>query len=135
MRHLWLFLLLALAPVVLAAYGRSGNLADPVFLNTGTESMGLTVTLSTSSASLTYDASTSGYTDREVMLQNTSSDYTVYCGTFSTVAATYGNRWMLPPFPVSFTTNTAEDIYCIVDNDAGSTTVEVLGRVEFDPKD
>jgi len=121
-------------PVLLFAYGRSGDLADPVFLHTGTEVMGLSVSVGTITPTIVYDSNNSGYVDREILLQNNSDDYFVFCGTHTTFTESSGNRWLLPKRPGSFTTNAWTDIYCLGESAAGGD-VEVIGSVEYDPKD
>ena len=126
---------LLITPLIVFSYGRSGNLADPSFLTTGDEAIPFSVSISTASAVLVYNSSNSGFWDREILLQNTSLDYDVYCGTASTTLASSGPRFLLPKNPVGFTTNVHTDIYCILEETAGSNSVDIVGVVEYSTKD
>ena len=129
-----LFMLLA-APIIVSSYGRSGDLADPSFLTTGNEAIAFSVEVDTASAVLVYDSSNSGYWDREILLQNTSTDYDIYCGTASTTLAGSGPRFLLPKNPAGFTSQVHTDFYCVLEESAGSNTVDVVGVIEFCTKD
>jgi hypothetical protein len=131
-KKIWLGLILAGAAHSLTfGYGRSGHLATPTFLNGGDTAEGISATISSSSATLVYDSTASGFEDREVLLQNTDSTYSVYCGTSTAITATTGNRFVLPPFPAgNLTTNGHYDIYCI--GGAGAPSIEILGIKEYD---
>lgn len=131
--------LLYLIPFAIIAmaypYGRSGDLADPVFLTTGDKAECFSVSVNASTPVLVYDSNSTGKWDREILLQNTGSDYDIYCGTFSTVSASSGPRFLLPKNPSGFTTNVRTDIYCILEASAGASTVDVVGVIEFDERD
>jgi hypothetical protein len=125
--------LIGVSANLLRAWPRLGSAANIVTQNAGDKAKGISVTISTNSATLVY---TGVNYYREVLLQNTSDDYYIHCGTFSAVTATAGSpRWLLPPRPTGFTTNGTYSIYCIVDPAAGSTTIEINGSIEFDDKD
>jgi hypothetical protein len=130
-----ILLTILLCPALCFGYGRSGDLADSSFLTTGDEAMALSVSVDTTSAVQVYDSTNSGKWDRETLLQNTSTDYDIFCGTHSGVIAGSGPRFLLPKKPSSFTTNGRYDIYCILETLAGSDTVDVIGVVEYDTKD
>ena len=114
------------------SYGRSGNLADPSFLNAGDTAIGLSVTISSTSATQVYSITTTSVVDREILIQNTDNDFEVFCGTHSSVSASSGNRFFLP-VNGSFTSNGTYNIWCI--GAAGAGSIEMLGVIEYDSKD
>ena len=128
---LLIFVIAAYAPFSFG-YGRSGDLADPSFLNAGDSAIGLSVSVSSSSVVQVYDTSTLSVIAREVLLQNTNATYLIYCGTHTAVSATSGNRFFIPPRG-SYTTNGAYSIWCTAQS--GVATIELLGSVEYDSKD
>lgn len=134
MRILFLFLFFILsAPFYLYSWPRLSGGATIVTQNSGDRAGGLSVTVSTVSATLIY---TGVPYHREVLIQNTSTNYYVVCGTFSTVMDTAGMpRWLLPPKPTGFTTNGTYSIYCVAESSAGANTIELLGSYEYDNKD
>lgn len=115
------------------AWPRFGQNAQLVTPNAGNKAKCFSVTLTTASATQLFTAS-DNY--REILLQNTDSTYYVHCSTFSGFAATSTTpRFLLPPKPTGFTTNGNYNIYCIAEPSAGSTTIEVLGLIEFNVPD
>lgn len=134
MKKYYCAIVLLFCSAIVYSYGRSGDLADPSFLTTGDEALCFSVSVDTSTPVLVYDSNSTGKWDREILLQNTSSDYDIWCGTFSAVSST-SDRFLLPKKPSGFTTNGRYDIYCIVEPSAGSTTIDVTGVVEFDSRD
>lgn len=106
-----------------------GQSADPVFINTGTNATGISVTVSSTTPSLVYSADLN---DREILLQNTSSTFTVWIGTSTGFTATSGPRMKLRASQ-DVTTDCTTNLYVIVDT-AGTAT-EITGWVEYDPKD
>lgn len=112
------------------SWPRLGQGANIVMQNSGDKASGISVTVSSTSATQVYSTQNK---HREILLQNTSSSYYVYCGTFSAVNASSGPRWMLPPKPTGFTTNGYYSIYCIGEPDA--TSIEIIGSAEYDSKD
>jgi len=132
-----LFFILTFVPIC-QSYGRSGDLADPSFLTTGNEAICLSVSIGTSTPVLTYNSTNSGFWDREILLQNSSTDWDVYCSTSGANTgwtASSGPRFLLPKNPTGFTTQVRTDFYCILESAAGAATVDVVGIVEFDLKD
>lgn len=126
-----LFFLFALLPFTAHAWFRLGVGATPTFLNTGETAQGISVTISSVTASLLYLGNRN---DREILLQNSSSLYSIYIGTFSSVKYNSGPRVKIPANS-SFVTDNTNSLYGIVDSTAGASTVEVLGWVEYDLKD
>ena len=116
-------------------YGRSGALADPSFLTTGDNAVCFSVAVDTSTPVLVYDSNSTGKWDREILIQNFSSTYEIMCGTHSGVSFSSGPRFLLPLNPTAFSTNGRYDIWCILNPDAGSSSVEVGGVIEWDSKD
>jgi len=51
------------------AYPRSGNMADPSFLDAGNTAFALSVALSSTSATQVYSTTTTAVVDREVLIQ------------------------------------------------------------------
>lgn len=128
---------LILLPRVIFGYGRSGDLADPSFLTTGNEAVCISVSVGTTTPVITYSSTNTGYWDREILLQNTSTDYDVYCSTSNSGwTASSGKRFLLPKNPSGFWTNGRYDIYCLAESSAGGgTPVEIVGVVEYSKKD
>lgn len=113
------------------SWPRLGAAANLVTQNSGDKTQGISVTLSSTSATIVY---TGTPRHREVFLENTDSTFKVHCGTFSAVTASAGTpRWILPPSLIGFTTNATSSIWCI--GEAGSGSIEVVGSYEFDSKD
>lgn len=135
MRTLILLLSLGMMSASAYPYGRSGNLADPSFLTTGDSAVAFSVTVDSSAPVLVYDSNSTGKWDREILIQNTSTSYDIYCGTFSAMSASSGPRFLLPKNPSSLTTNVRADFYCIAEPSAGATTIDVIGLIEFSTKD
>ncbi len=130
-RYLLTLFLIIGAPFYLYGWPRLGQGAHAVTQNSGDKVAGISVTVSSTSATNVYLGVAK---HREVLLQNTDSTYYVHCGSFSAVTATSGvPRWLLPPKPTGFTTNATGNIYCIGEPGAGS--IEILGSYEFDQKD
>ena len=133
MRHvLCLLLLLGGLSGFGFGYGRSGDLADPSFLNAGDTGAGISVSVSSTAVSQVYFTTTTPVVDREILLQNPNDTYLIYCGTHSAVSASAGSRFFIPSRG-SFTTNGIYDIWCI--GEAGASPIEMLGIIEFDGKD
>lgn len=108
-----------------------GQGANVVTQNSGNRARGISVTVTSTTATQVFSSDDNA---REVLLQNTNSTFYVHCGSFSAVVASTGTpRWVLPPKPVSFTTNGTYSIYCIGEPGAGS--IEIIGSKEFDLKD
>jgi len=136
MRTIILMIVLGIISAVAYPYGRSGDLADPTFITTGDNAVCFSVTVDTSSPVQVYDSNSTGKWDREILIQNTSSTYDMYCSTSSTgFTASSGNRFLLPKNPSGFTTNGRYDIYCILETSAGSGTADVTGVIEYDSRD
>lgn len=113
------------------SWPRLGQGANITFQNSGNRASGISVTVSSTSATQVYS---SNENHREILLQNTSESYSIHCGTFSAVTATSGiKRWILPKFPTAFATNGYYSIYCIVE--PGGSSVEIVGSAEYDSKD
>lgn len=121
-----------LSPPAVYAWPRLGHTSTPVYNDTGTAADGFSVTVTSGTARLVY----SGVNEhREIFFQNTSSDYDVHCGTFSAVTDNSGvNRWVIRA-DRDVTTNGTYDVYCVAEDGAGSTSVEITGNIEYDPKD
>ena len=66
---LCLLFLLGGLPSLAFSYGRSGDLADPTFLNSGDRAYGISVTMSSESATQVYYTTTTTVIDREILLQ------------------------------------------------------------------
>lgn len=108
-----------------------GHSATAVTQNSGDKTQGISVVISSTTASLVYTGQSK---HREIFLQNTSESFVVDCGTFSTITSASGiPRWRLPKFPTSFTTNVTSSIWCIGEPTASS--IEIIGSYEFDQKD
>jgi hypothetical protein len=136
MKSILITILSLMALSIAYPYGRSGDLADPSFLTTGDQAICFSVSVDTSTPVLVYDSNSTGKWDREVLLQNTSSTYDIYCSTSGTgFTATSGPRFLLPKNPSGFTTNNRGDIWCLVESGAGSTTIDVVGIIEYSLKD
>ena len=116
-------------------YGRSGVLAQPEFRDTGNFHEPFSVTVDSASAVQVYDSFFTGYTDRSVMIQNTSETFNVYCGTHPDVMGDSGPRWTISNSPDQFITNGIYDIYCIADPIVDSAQIELLGVINYDTKD
>lgn len=131
MKKIWLsFLLIGVLSSLAYAWPRLGAGAQAVTQNSGNKTRGISVTVSSTTATQVY---TGVEYHREVLLQNTDSSYYVFCGTHSAVIASSGPRWMLPPKPTGFTTNATSSIYCI--GEAGAGQIEIIGSAEYDYKD
>lgn len=136
MRILIAFLSIALFYSIAYPYGRSGDLADPSFLTTGDMAEGISVSVGTTTPVLVYDSNNTGKWDREILLQNTSTSYDIYCSTSNSgFTATSGPRWLLPKNPTAYWSNTRSDIWCLAEPSAGSTEIDVVGEVNFDSRD
>lgn len=134
MRKIWVSLLvIGVFANPLRAWPRLGSAANIVTQNAGDKANGISVTITTGTATLVYSGVAK---HREVLLQNTNSTYYVYCGTFSAVTTLAGSpHWILPPKPTGFTTNGTYSIYCLSEAAAGATSIEIIGSAEFDSKD
>ena len=66
-------------------YGRSGDLADPTFLNAGDTGVAISIAISSTSVVQVYSIDTTPVVDREIMIQNNSDNYEVICGTHSAI--------------------------------------------------
>lgn len=110
------------------AWPRLGQGATPVFQNSGTYAKGVSVILSSTTATVIY---TRDDNDREILLQNNGA-YAVYIGTFSALTATSGPRIkLLPTF--NYMTNNTATLYGIVEVNGADS--EIIGIIEYDAKD
>lgn len=98
----------------------------------GDTAEGVSVSISTTTVTRLYTKATK---HREILFQNSSSDYAVYCGTHSSVAADSGPRFFIPTKPGAVRTNGTYDIWCVGEGNEVSGTIEVLGVVEWDSGD
>lgn len=114
-------------PVVAMARPRIGVGVAPTYTDNGDRAHGFSVNVTSGTAKLVYSGSDA---DRETMFQNTDATYKVYCGTFSTVSATTGNRWLLRASG-DYTTNGTYNVYCVAESGLGSGTIELLGNSEY----
>jgi len=131
LNKLWLVLLIGVSPSLSFAWGRLGHGANIVTQNSGDTGNGISVSVSSTSATKVY---TGAAKHREILLQNTNSTYVVYCGTHSAVTASSGPRWALWTKPSgNYTSNGTFSIWCI--GESGAPSIEILGSVEYDAKD
>ena len=115
-----------------SAWPRLGRGATPVFENNGDRANGFSVSVTSGTSKLVYSGNDD---DREVFFQNLSETYDLHCGTFSAVNDTAGTaRWVLRATQ-DVTTNGTYSVYCIAEDGAGGTSIEITGNVEFDRKD
>lgn len=132
-----LFLGLVCFPSFISAgFPRKADFSIPVFQHSGDSAQGISVAVGTTTKVNVYEAGATGVVDREVLLQNSSETYLVYCSTSATgFTATTGSRFILPKFPTGFTTNGNFDIWCLTEPSAGSGTVEINGLIEYNLND
>lgn len=114
------------------AWPRLGVGATPVTQSNGDKGIPFSVMVGTTTTVRVY---TRDERDREILFQNTSSDYYIHCATYTPVVISAGSpRFMLPPKPTGVSTNATYSINCLAEPGAGGE-IEVIGVVERDSKD
>jgi hypothetical protein len=119
-----LALVILLTPSLAFAWPRLGRNSEPIFQDSGSNTLYFTATVTAASAVKVYDSNTD---DREIVIQNTSSSYAVYIGSSSSVAAASGPRLKIPTNG-TYTTHNNGTIWAIAES-GGSA--EILGSVEY----
>jgi len=113
------------------SWPRLGSHSTATFPDTGTRSTFFSVTAGTTTPVQLYSGDD---TDREIFVQNTSDTYDIYLATHSGLSATSGPRLILRATQDLWTNNT-NDLWVVAESSAGASGVEVLGSIEYDPKD